>query len=107
MRRSGSPKPRPPGSFPTSSVNTLPSVASTTIRAVVSVKKASDSRSSPLNDSPTVSATWPLSVRIHPFSDTTTVTGSRSMKLCAVVDASSSGSASNVVRRRPSGVSAP
>ena len=51
------------------------------MRPVVSAGKARRSESSPLKDSVAKSAPWPFKVRNQPLSLTTTVTGSRSMKL--------------------------
>src|SRR5262249_27085422 len=45
--------------------------------AVVSVRKANLSASSVLKVTPERSVTWPRSARIQPFSETTTVIGSR------------------------------
>ena len=79
MRRIGSPCPRPPGSLEASSVNTLPSLASTKIFEVVSAKNAVFNPSSPLNVAVDRSETWPFIARIQPFCDTTMVKGSRSI----------------------------
>ena len=57
----------------------MPSLVSTRIFEVVSAKNEVLSPSSPLNVAEERSATWPLSARIQPFCDTTTVTGSRSI----------------------------
>ncbi len=105
IRRTGSPAPRPPGSFEPSSVKTLPLVEKTSSFDVVSAKKESFSRSSVLKARPVRSCTWPLRARIQPFSETTTVIGSRSTSASVMASMSTSAASPKVVRRLPSGVS--
>ena len=83
ISRIGSPAPRPPGSLAASRVNALPSVASTRIFDVVSVKNEVINASSPLKVAPARSATWPFSARIQPFCEMRIVTGSRSISASA------------------------
>ena len=54
-----------------------------------------------------MSTSWPFSARIQPFSETTTVIGSRSIIAVCMSSTSCSGASPKVVRRLPSGVLGP
>ena len=62
------------------------------------------SRSPSLKARPSSSARWPLMARIQPFSESTTVTGSFSIRASAKSSAMPSGATSKLVRRWPSSV---
>ena len=53
------------------------------------------------------SSTWPRSARTQPFSDTTTVTGSRTIVASSIAASSCSGASAKSVRRLPIGVLRP
>ena len=74
---------------------------------VVSAGKANFGPSSVLNATPDRSLTVPRSVRIQPFSETTTVIGSRSTSASSIAASSCTGACAKAVRRLPSGVLGP
>ncbi len=64
--------------------------------AVVSVGNANFSASSALKVTPERSLTWPRSARIQPFSDTTTVIGSRTTMASSIAATSCSGASREI-----------
>ncbi len=98
IRRTGSPWPRPPGSWSAASVKTLPLEASSSSLSVVCALTARLRPSPCLNSSLDKSSMCPFMARIQPFSDRMTVIGSFSIIACSR-SISMSGASANDERR--------
>ncbi len=95
--RIGSPWPRPPGSFATSSaIEAAVGSQQHQLRGGLGEERLVEFVVG-LNTRPDVSATWPFRVRTQPLSEITTVTGSRSTNDSSSAARSCSGASANTV----------